>query len=282
MKKSLKNTIVQKEVLQVIQEKYHEIFSAEQKVADYVLAHPQSAVDPTVFALASLSGVSASTVIRFCHDLGYTGYYQFRITLSRDLGRQQGMAPGQDINAIDKIFNEYEAATRNVKSSLSYQDLLPSIELMKNARTVHLVAAGNTCHITGYMGFRLERMGIRSTYSPVPEYYINHINLSEQGDILVAISKSGLSKSVIQVMELAKERGLKIIAITSCLPSPVSNLAHYTLNCGEPQGNFSLQKSYSYLHEFILVEMLLSLLTAEDFPRSLEEDPEFLLSEYKL
>ena len=78
-----KKNILDREVLEVIKEQYDYIFSAERKVADFVLQNPQKAVDSNVSELAKQSGVSDATVVRMCHHIGYTGYYQFRISLAR-------------------------------------------------------------------------------------------------------------------------------------------------------------------------------------------------------
>ena len=79
-----------KTVVEMIREKYNQIFMAERKVADFVLENPERAVNANVSELANLSGVSDATVIRFCKRIGFQGHYQFRITLSRDLGRIMG------------------------------------------------------------------------------------------------------------------------------------------------------------------------------------------------
>ena len=73
-----------KTVVEMIREKYNQIFMAERKVADFVLENPERAVNANVSELANLSGVSDATVIRFCKRIGFQGHYQFRITLSRD------------------------------------------------------------------------------------------------------------------------------------------------------------------------------------------------------
>ena len=82
-------SFLNREVLEVIKEQYENIFSAEKKVAAFVLQNPQKAVECNVSELAKYSKVSDATVVRMCHHIGYTGYYQFRITLARDVGKQQ-------------------------------------------------------------------------------------------------------------------------------------------------------------------------------------------------
>ena len=72
-------------VLENIISSYDILFSAEKKVADYVLKHPQETLDLNVVELANKSKVSDATVIRFCKHIGYAGYYQFRIMLAKTL-----------------------------------------------------------------------------------------------------------------------------------------------------------------------------------------------------
>ena len=53
-----------KTVVEMIREKYNQIFMAERKVADFVLENPERAVNANVSELANLSGVSDATVIQ--------------------------------------------------------------------------------------------------------------------------------------------------------------------------------------------------------------------------
>ena len=50
-----------KTVVEMIREKYNQIFMAERKVADFVLENPERAVNANVSELANLSGVSDAT-----------------------------------------------------------------------------------------------------------------------------------------------------------------------------------------------------------------------------
>lgn len=85
----MKKNIEDEEVLEVINEKYMELFPAEKKVVDAILKKPQNVVNYNAADLAKKSDVSVATIVRLCHHLGYEGYYQFRLLLSRDLGKKQ-------------------------------------------------------------------------------------------------------------------------------------------------------------------------------------------------
>ena len=231
-----------KTVIEKKKENYDQIFWAEKRVADFILENPEVAVNANVSELANKSGVSDATVIRFCKHIGYEGYYQMKLCLSRDLGRMQVSDTGSENAAKDKVsslFHSYAAELMAIGKKLDEAKLLECANLITGCKQVHIVAVGNTSPLAQYMGFRLGRLGVKCTYHMVPEYFMNHVNLADADDIIVAISQSGTSKQVVQAMELAKEKGLKTIAITGHEYSPVSRLADYLLLSSAEEQSFN-------------------------------------------
>src|SRR5580693_10753700 len=64
---------------------YASLRSAEQRVADFILKHPEELIYLTVTELAERTNTSESTVVRLCQKIGYKGYQEFKIMLARDL-----------------------------------------------------------------------------------------------------------------------------------------------------------------------------------------------------
>ena len=280
-----KESMLNKGVLEVIKENYNCIFSAEKKVADFVLKNPQKTVDSNVSELAKQSGVSDATVVRMCHHIGYTGYYEFRITLAKDLGRQQYETVNrvQTNDEVEKQFREYAENIIAIGRRIDADVMWNCVNLLKSCKQAHLLAVGNTCPLTQYMGFRLGRLGIKSTYNVAAEYFLNNVNLADSDDILVAISQSGTSKQVIQGLELGKEKGLKAIAITAYANSPVANLADYVLLSAGTEGPFNYYKGFAHLNETAVIDALLNFVTnAELINKKQADRPEIILSEYKM
>lgn len=275
--------IFEKEAMEVIKENYNSFFSAEKKVADFVLKNPQRTVDSNISELAKQSGVSDATIVRMCHHIGYTGYYQFRIALSRELGRKQYVTQTQTKDEVGRVFHRYAETMLAIGKRIDVEVMWSCVNLLKTCRQVHLMAVGNTCPLTQYMGFRLGRLGIKSTYNVAAEYFLNHVNLADSEDILIAVSQSGTSKQIVQGMELGKEKGLKIIAITAFSESPVANLADYVLLSAGKEEPFNYYKGYAHLNETAVIDALLNFVMNEDVIKNKQADkPEIILSEYKL
>ncbi|MCI9198472.1 MAG: MurR/RpiR family transcriptional regulator [Lachnospiraceae bacterium] len=277
--------MLDKEVLEVIRENHEKFFSAEKRVADFVLQNPQKAVDSNVSQLAKHSGVSDATVVRMCHHIGYKGYYQFRITLARDLGKIQygSVSAVKSKDSVEKVFQEYAEAMLDIGRTIDSEVMWNCVNLLKTCKQAHIMAVGNTSPLAQYMGFRLGRLGVRCTYNIAPEYFLNHVNLAEEGDILIAISQSGNSKQVVQGLELGKEKGLKSIAITAFAQSPVSDLADHVLLSSGKEETFGYYKGYAHLNETAVIDALLNFVTNEELIKTKHADkPEMILSEYKI
>lgn len=272
--------MLDKPVLDVIRDNYNEIFSAEKKVADFVLENPQEAVNATVSELAKLSSVSDATVVRMCHHLGYKGYYQFRLMLAKDVGRNNEL--DNDVNRVVKIFQEYANSMTAIGENIDEEVMQRCVNLIKTCKSAHIMAVGNTIQLALYMGFRLGRLGVKCTYAISPEYFLNNVNLADKDDIIIAISHSGSSKQIVQGMELGKEKGLKMIAITGYKQSLAAQLADYTLISNGDKESFDFYKDYSHLKEMALIDALLELVMNWEKIKEMDADkPEVILSEYK-
>ena len=284
-KKMSKENVLEQEVLENIKKQYDCIFSAEKKVADFVLQNPQKAVDSNVSELAKQSGVSDATVVRMCHHIGYTGYYQFRITLARDVGRKQYSSSEftEDQDAVGAVFRGYAETMLAIGRGIEASEMWNCVKLLKTCNQAHIMAVGNTCPLAQYMGFRLGRLGVKCTYNVAAEYFMNQVNLAGEDDMLIAISQSGSSKQVVQGLELGREKGLKSIAITAFAKSPVADAADYVLSSAGKEEHFNYYKGYAHLHELAVIDALLDFLINEEQIKTTQADkPEIILSEYKL
>ncbi|QNM06828.1 MurR/RpiR family transcriptional regulator [Qiania dongpingensis] len=272
-------------VIDTIKENYQQMFSAEKKVADFILQNPERTVSANVSELAELSGVSDATVIRMCKHLGYQGFYQMKLNLARDLGQHQLVGYCGDQDNPDTAKAILQGIARNLLNTASKLDMnviLGCAKMIRESEMVHAVAVGNTSPVAIDLGFRLGRLGIRTSSALVPEYFLSNISLGSKKDVIVAISHSGSSRQVIQALELGRDKGMKSIAITGSARSPVSQIADYTLNIPVEDPLFSEFGAISHVYAMAVIDALLYFVAnAERGPRDVDR-LEMLLAEYKL
>lgn len=272
----------EKTVKETLQEMYQNFFSAEKKVADFILANPEATVNANVSELAELSDVSDATVTRLCKHMGYQGYHQLRINLSRDLGRKQGMVSAGKDGTAASLMQEAGNTIADLGKHIGEEKVQECVKLLLECNYAHLVAVGNTAPLAQYMGFRLGRLGIRCTYNMLPEYFLNCINVAQRNDIVFAISQSGTSKNVVKAMELAKEKNLKTIAVTGSEYSPMSRMADCLLLSSVDKQVFDYMKNFSHLNEMAVIDVVLECLTKKaNMTESNTDELEIMLSEFK-
>ncbi len=270
-------------VMAIIKSGYEQMSSAERKVADCVLESPDAALNMNVSELAQSSGVSDATVVRMCHRLGYKGYYQLRLMMARDLGSEGESQPEDDGgNPVQNIFNRYAATLQLIGNNMDPALMTKCAGLIESANMIHAIGVGNTNHLAQYLEFRLQRLGTRCIADRSPEYFLGQINLGTPDDLVIAISKSGMSRSVIQAAEMGHRKGMKVIAITAYQLSPLSELADFVLISAGRKESFSYYKEYAQLNEMAVIDALLeSVLDWDKIHRSGAEELEEILADNK-
>ena len=77
-----------------------------------------------------------------------------------------------------------------------------------------------------------------------------------QDAVILLFSYSGATTSGIQVLELAKERGIKTILVTRFHKSPAAKLADVVLRCGSNEGPFQFGSAPARIAQLIVIDLL--------------------------
>lgn len=280
-------------VLDNIRLNYEKLFSAEKRVADYILANPEKTIMLNITELAQKSGSSEATVVRMCKHVGYQGYYQMRLLMSHDLGNRRGVYNKEEmLNSARRFFDSSAARVAALGEEIDNEVLVEAVRQIRMSRMVHVVAAGNTSPIAIDLGFRLERCGILCFYSMIPEHFLNHVSLGSSDDTIIAISRSGASKQVVQAMELAKKNHMHSIVISGEKNSQLAIAADYFIQIVDKNHKDLGMEPASHLPEMAVSDAILYVLRHFDvFAKSGETGKEtdvygdvveLFLSEYKL
>lgn len=263
---------------------YSEMFQAEKKVADYILENPGKVLDMSIAQLAKASGTSDATIIRMCRHIGFSGFYQLKISLASGMGPEAAAeCEGRSkTNDVVGFFDRVARSITDMAKNISREVLLSCAGLLAEADTVYTAAWGNTGQIAGDFAHRLTHSGVKSFASEIPEYSLRSIGLGTERDVLVAISHSGASKHVIDALKLAGEVGMKRILITDQKNSEAAKEADYVLCTEVKSPVFRDFGAASHVFELIVVDALLYFMKIP--PERLQKGGgmEMLLSGYKI
>lgn len=209
-------------------------FDTEKKIGDYIVRNPKKVVDMTVGELAKECGVSEASVSRFCKRIELKGFHHLKISLARELvdakddGEISGHISVDDMEgSLRGILSNKMEELRQTVAMIDREELKKILDVINNADTVLMAAVGNTIPVAMDGAYKLNQIGIRAMSTPIWETELGYsYNLTDK-DIVVAISNSGESTGVIQVLEAAKSRGAVAISITNNARSSVAELSTY-------------------------------------------------------
>lgn len=218
-----------------IRSEYASLPPSEKKVADFVLDNPDKIIYLSVSELADEVHVSDSTIIRFCKNVGFNGYQEFKLFVAQDL-----VVPIENINediqmdddletVVNKIGFTNKKAIEETLSITNLEALQEAIDVIVKARKLEFYGVGAS-GITGYDAkYKFLRIGIDvDCYTDAHLQAMSAATLSEE-DVVVGVSHSGSTKDVVDSCTVAHEAGATVICITGHNRSPITKVADIKL-----------------------------------------------------
>ena len=244
-------------------------FDTEKKIGDYIVRNPKKVVDMTVGELAKECGVSEASVSRFCKRIELKGFHHLKISLARELvdakydGEISGHISVDDMEgSLRGILSNKMEELRQTVAMIDREELKKILDVINNADTVLMAAMGNTIPVAMDGAYKLNQIGIRALSTPIWETELGYsYNLTDK-DVVVAISNSGESTGVIQILQAAKSRGAVAISITNNDRSSVAELSTYHITTATREKIFLDGYCFSRVSATMVIEIIYLLLAS--------------------
>lgn len=244
-------------------------FDTEKKIGDYIVRNPKKVVDMTVGELAKECGVSEASVSRFCKRIELKGFHHLKISLARELvdakddGEISGHISVDDMEgSLRGILSNKMEELRQTVAMIDREELKKILDVINNADMVLMAAVGNTIPVAMDGAYKLNQIGIRAMSTPIWETELGYsYNLTDK-DVVVAISNSGESTGVIQILEAAKSRGAVAISITNNARSSVAELSTYHITTATREKLFLDGYCFSRVSATMVIEIIYLLLAS--------------------
>ena len=248
------------DILERIHAAYYQLTAAERRVADYVLAQHEQVQFMSITQLAEECGTAEATISRFCRSLQLKGFNAFKIELARhSVGTVQKPheMPADSIAARSLEIGRLaiDAVNQTVELVDSKQ-IRKAIQIIEKAPHVICMGTG------GSMIMAHECSHMFSTVSgKFFAVYDSHIQMStaatmDRHDVIILFSYSGATNNGLQILELAKSRGIRTILVTRFNKSPAAKLADVVLRCGSNEGPFQFGSVPAKIAQLVVVDVM--------------------------
>ncbi|GHA37810.1 MurR/RpiR family transcriptional regulator [Photobacterium aphoticum] len=207
--------------LEKIQKNLDNFSKSERKVAEVILASPQTAIHSSIATLAKMADVSEPTVNRFCRRLDTKGFPDFKLHLAQSLAngtpyvnRNVEEDDGPDAYT-SKIFESTMACLDVAKNSLDPMQVNRAVDLLTQAKKISFFGLGASASVAHDAQNKFFRFNIPIVcFDDIVMQRMSVINCSD-GDVVVMISHTGRTKSLVEVARMARENGATVIGITA-------------------------------------------------------------------
>lgn len=205
----------------------------ERRVAVWVLDNAEAAVRQSMSAIAQACDVSDTTVLRMCRAAGFEGFTDLKLALAREPQVAPSVSgdsqPTNDLQAAHNVFAANRQALSDTLSVLDQATFKQAIDLLAGAKHILAGGVGGSGIVAQAFYQRCFRLGLRCDAPVDSQLQIMHAGLTGPGDLVVAISYSGITSDPVLLLQEAKARGASTICITGNSRSPLAKLADVVL-----------------------------------------------------
>lgn len=234
-----------KRIHEALTEKAAGFTKGQRLLARFITEQCEKAAFMSSFDLASVTGVSQSTVIRFAAALGYAGYGDFQDALQLELKYRlttlEHFAESGDGESTEKALLDHIAAqdAMNIKknSGLNPLDALHNLctRLMLSGR-VYLYGQGCAAcaavYLASYLRILLPNVCCINQLGMEP---VSAAALIGEGDLLLCISFPQHQQTTLELIAYAQEQEACVAVVSESHDSPAAREAEISLvaECGE-------------------------------------------------
>ncbi|WDF83094.1 MurR/RpiR family transcriptional regulator [Lacticaseibacillus pabuli] len=240
----------------------------DHKIAEQILGDPRAVVNMTIAELAQAAEVSEASISRFCRTVGLGGFHELKIALAQVAGDEHSyyhQVSGDSLQQALKSISDNKVA--EVVSTLAGTDsatIQAVLDALQSASMVLCAAAGGTLPVAQDAAYKLNQLGIMATADTIWEMTVGQaMNMPRDGVVLV-ISNSGETQSLLSLIQVAKQRGITVIAMTNRVDSPIAQQADLHILTTVRQRVFDSEYYFSRLAATTAVEAIFLLLLAQN------------------
>lgn len=218
-------------ILLRLQEEIDQLPNALARIAKYILENPEKILRQSVAELGEFAGSGEASILRLCRQIGFTGFRDFKLALAAEVGRPPLAVIGSSASdpAIDQL---QQTLVQNIAVAHSHVDPLSLSKIadaLATSRRIDIYGAGMSGLVGEMLAYRLLRAGMTAVAFRNSHMAHEAANGLGEGCVALALSISGLTVETVQFLKGARAAGATTVAITNRAQSPLSKVAHYSL-----------------------------------------------------
>lgn len=263
---------------------------SEAKLANFTLNSPNVIRDLSSIELAKVVNVSQSSVVKFAQKLGYKGYPTFKLAVIDALNKETAeprlhgkITLNDSLSQIaEKLLASKMSVLTETKNLNEAQPFEQAVELLKNAKRILICGLGGSALVGKDFSYKLQKLGMSAIAEPDGHAQLAYVATFSKDDLVFAISESGVTREVAEVVAQAKKNGSKVISVTKYGDTPVSEHADVKLfSIAEEESHRLSSILARTAQEFVIDILFIAITQSSRQGRKLLEKTNSVVSDYR-
>jgi RpiR family transcriptional regulator, carbohydrate utilization regulator len=236
-------------------------------LSQWIINNQDRVAGLSISSLAQHTGVSETTVFRFCKLLGLNGYKDLRFALAESrglaLGAQLAGPPADSAgeeqplaSIMRRVVEVNSEQLLKTMSLVSLPALQEATEALLAANHIHLIGFGSSAPVAFDAYQRLLCLGLTASAHSDPHVLAAVTANARPGALFFGVTCSGRTRDLIEAFETAGMRGFKRIVITSDANSPATRVADIVLISAVRRSPIAREMIATRISQLAIVEMI--------------------------
>jgi len=237
----MNGTNVSNAILGRLADELPELTPEARKAATYVLENPRDVGVSTVREIAEAANVKPNTVVRMARQVGFDGYEDFREPFRDAIRRGDATFPDrarwlQAIRKSNDLGGLYadmvQDALRNIEETfadISAGQLKSAAEAIWSSRHVFTLGVGvNSSNAQNFTYLASTGMTQFHSIPRTGSTPVDDLAFADGKDVLIAVTCKPYRSEVVEAVNIARNQGMTIIALSDSLASPILHDASHS------------------------------------------------------
>ncbi|WP_182199726.1 MurR/RpiR family transcriptional regulator [Paraliobacillus salinarum] len=204
--------------------------------------------------LAKQINVSTASITRFCKKIGFENYKEFIYQYKQALEDY----PENESNVTNNLQFQYLELIKEINEKIDNESIKRVCEYIYDHKIIHIYGLGLSAIAGEDFKFRFTRLG---KYVEIVRDYdsIEMVSsLMKENNLLFYLTLRGENKNIIPVIKRVKEKGTKVVVVTSNQSEEIAELADYLLLTSDLKNAGNIGQLSGQIPMLVIIDLIYS------------------------
>jgi len=247
-----------------IRQHYDQLPKNQKKIAEYYLENMDQIMFLNVQEAAKATNSNVAAIVRFAQRIGFSGFTEMRdeiVSSFQNRLQQKDVFPLIDQAKLkeDTLTSVANQDISNINETLKLNErdnFKKVVDLILNSDRVFTMGLGISHLLSEIISYQLNQVAkFSNTLTNNSSTFMEQMLFMNEKDLVVALSFPPYSKTTIDAVKFAKQKKIKVIAITNKKSSPISIHSDISL--------IVKSENMLFTNSFAAISVLINAITTE-------------------